>query len=292
MKNLILFLTFISFNSLAQRSCKVDLIQVDSGVVVKSFKRPRCKKAFKQCSKLQLEIPGTLCERSRNNNSSDIMTRIFEMDLIERMDKRAYENCHVELNVSGWANQIYVDGDFKGNFHKNSEVAKFKRALKNYIDKGICQLKSIPELELLFSPDLINQYINHEIKGCYVIPKVSGWAHQIYIKGKFAGNFNISNENELSGLKSRLAAYIDNGSCEFKSYETIRLMNSPELLYDFANHNFKGCHVELNVSGWANQIYINGSFSGNYHKSTEVQKFRSRLADLVESGRCIYDPIN
>lgn len=293
MKLLLIFTTFLSFNSLAQSSCQVDLKRVETGIIIKSFQGDRCKKAFKQCSRLKRDIPGTFCERNHNAGTSNIMNRVLEMDIIERMDKRAYKNCYVELNVSNWANQIYVDGDFRGNFHKNNELGRFKRALKNYVDNGSCRLKSISELELLFSPriDLLEKYTNYEIQGCYVLPYVSGWAHQIYVNGKFGGNFNISNSTELSGLKSRLASYIDTGACQFKSQRTIRLMNSPELVRDFVNRDYKGCHVKLNVSGWANQIYVNGVFGGNFHKSTEVQKLRSRLADLVETGKCIYDPI-
>jgi hypothetical protein len=139
---------------------------------------------------------------------------------------------------------------------------------------------------------LIQEAIDHQLSSnCHVLPNVSGWANQLFVNGIHAGNFDASKIEEQSKLRATIADKIQSGACLERSYDEIRLLQDPRLIQDFANFQYRNCHVKLNVSGWANQLFIRNQFKGNYDRNTEVQKLKSALVELVMNGTCSYDPI-
>jgi hypothetical protein len=144
----------------------------------------------------------------------------------------------------------------------------------------------------MLDPSLISDAIDFTLSSnCHILPNVDGWAHQLYINGKFNGNYNISHHNEEMKLRSALAANVIAGNCRLRTRQEQRMINDPRLILDFANGQYDRCYVKLNVEGWSNQLYINGKFSGNYHKVTEERKLRSRLVGEILNGTCRFDPL-
>lgn len=121
--------------------------------------------------------------------------------------------CTVKLNVDGWANQLYVNGVFSGNFRNGTEDMKLARALTDYQYSGRCQYRSQYEINLINDPYLIENFINFQYQNCYVKPNVDGWANQIYIGNRFSGNYH--NVTEVMKLRSDLVNYIISGTCVY-----------------------------------------------------------------------------
>lgn len=139
------------------------------------------------------------------------------------------------------------------------------------------------------SGDLLELAINYSLRGCHVVPRVSGWANQLYVGGVFSGNFEVgSQDNEL---RRRIRDLQNRGQCLMKDAQSLRLLQDPYLIQDFANYQYRNCYVKLNVSGWANQLYIRGVFSGNFDKNSEVKKLQAALVDRIMDGTCQYDPM-
>jgi hypothetical protein len=155
-------------------------------------------------------------------------------------------------------------------------------------------MKKLASLLLLLSASSYAQYYplpqqvqdaaDGMINGCEVKLNVDGWANQLYVNGRFSGNFR-------SGVEDyNLARAIDDQiyyrACNYKSSYEIQIMNDPYLIDDFANYRYQNCFVRLNVDGWANQIYVNNVFSGNFNNRSEDRKLRSALASYVANGTC------
>ncbi|MBC7457923.1 MAG: hypothetical protein H7235_06570 [Bdellovibrionaceae bacterium] len=68
--------------------------------------------------------------------------------------------------------------------------------------------------------------------------------------------------------------------------------NFGSLTRDAIDGNLGRCVVRTHVSGWANQLYINGTFSGNYEDGSKGYNDNSNLENdlrnYVNNGRCGY----
>lgn len=133
---------------------------------------------------------------------------------------------------------------------------------------------------------LIQQAANGMIAGCEVRLRVSGWANQLSVQGVFSGNFEAGSEDVL--LAQAIDARIYRGVCRQRSPAELGIIGNPNLIEDFAQGMSRNCFVKMNVSGWANQLYINGAFNGNFDCVSERQRLHNTLADLVLTGRCDY----
>ena len=214
------------------------------------------------------------------------------MNDIERAINFVFRDCYVVPGVSGWANQLYVNGQFSGNFRMGTQDMELLRTIRDYQFQGKCVMKSGNALIMQFNPYLVESAIDQTLsRNCYVVPGVSGWANQLYVNGQFSGNFNQNTEQMK--LKANLADLLENGTCLGRSPEEIRLLRDPNLINDMASFQYRGCYVKLGVSGWANQLYVNNQFSGNFDQRSEAEqhKLQATIVDLILRGSCVYDPI-
>lgn len=92
-------------------------------------------------------------------------------------------------------------------------------------------------------------------------------------------------------LRSVLATHLMSGKCSSRSNYERQLLQNPRLIQDFANYQYRGCYVKLNVSGWANQLYVGNQFQRNFDKNSELQKLQKTLIDLVIHRSCVFDPM-
>jgi hypothetical protein len=226
------------------------------------------------------------------NPYPQIPDEVLRMNELEQAINFTLQNCHVLARVDGWANQLYVNGQFSGNYQAGAQDIELRRVIRDHQMRGNCMLKPGRELQIMFSPNLIQDAIDYTLaRNCHVLPRVDGWANQLYINGVFKGNYNASTPTDQAKLKAALANGIVTGQCQERSYEEKRLLQDPYLIQAFANFQYRGCHVRLNVDGWANQVYVANQFKGNYNRTTEVKKLQSALVALVVNGTCRFDPM-
>jgi len=135
-------------------------------------------------------------------------------------------------------------------------------------------------------PQIVSDAANGYIRNCFVKLNVDGWANQIYVDGIFSGNFQSGTQDWA--LANALNDYIYNGRCQYRDQYELSLITDPYLIENFANNQYQNCYVKQNVDGWANQIYIGGRFSGNYHNVNDVMKLREALVNYILNGTCVY----
>lgn len=217
---------------------------------------------------------------------------VLRMSDLDQAINFALQDCHVVPRVSGIFNQLYVSGQFAGNFEIGRQDSELRRAIRDRQARGVCQLKQPQLLNIQFDQALIDDAIDRSLsRNCYVLPRVSGIFNQLYIDGQFTGNYDVNNSHEQMKLRANLAGNLYSGKCQQRTYEEIRMLRDPYLIQDFANYQYRNCHVVLNVSGIFNQLYVRGQFAGNYDKNTEVNKLKSVLVDKILQGQCQYDPM-
>lgn len=143
--------------------------------------------------------------------------RATNMALIRDAQDGLILGCRVLGRVDGWANQLYVHGVFSGNFRDGYEDVRLAQVLDDYLASGRCRYDDYHRIHLRNrlnqNPYLIEDFIRGASRNCYVLPSVSGWAHQIYINGVFSGNYH--HVSELHRLRQDLVAYVVNGVCQY-----------------------------------------------------------------------------
>lgn len=324
MKSLITLTLLLGAGAASANICTVDMVDSYRRTIrtYTSYDAPNCMEAMRDCRKeIRLEpgLGGVDCLRVTANPDprpnpyptptptptptpvpnptpipqpnpnplpGNLPTEVYQMGPIEQAAAYTLNGCHVLMNVEGWANQLYVNGQFAGNFKSGSEDARLSAEIRRRQYDGLCTLKRASVLQLQFSPTLIQEAVDRTLsRNCYVKPKVEGWADQLYVNGQFSGNYS-SNYYDQMKLRAALASGLDSGTCIRRTYEELQIMNNPYLIQDFIEHRYRNCYVLPNVSGWANQLYVNGQFSGNFHKNTEVTQLKVVLAEKVMNGTC------
>lgn len=214
---------------------------------------------------------------------------VLRMNEIEQASNFVLQDCHVISRVSGWANQLYVKGQFVGNFEVGRQDFELRRSIRDYQYRGQCLMKDVATLSVQFRPTLIQEALDQTLsRNCYIQSVNSVW-YQLYVNNQFSGNFDQQSSSDQMKLKSEIAAKIMNGTCQERSYEERQLFQSPYLIEDFSRFQYRNCYIRMSVSGWAHQLYVNGSFKGNFDQSTQIQKLKSTLVELIMNGTCIRD---
>jgi len=76
----------------------------------------------------------------------------------------------------------------------------------------------------------------------------------------------------------------------YPTYPSYPSTNFGSLTRQAINGNLGRCIVRTHVSGWANQLYVNGSFVGNYEDGSngynENNRLENDLRTYVNNGRC------
>lgn len=317
----LLGLMVLSFSSISFADCYVEL----TGVNTQPFIEATCKDALRECNKFKrvnnynsakcttldsdyyptpVPVPTPVPPHNggyndgyndgHNPSSNDVYQIISGMDLVDQASSRLFEGLYVKRYVDGWADQLYVNGYFKGNFTSDyASQATLKRTIRD-LTYSQHPLKSEAKLNIILKrPMLLTKLASYQFEGCYIKENVDGWADQLYVNGYFKGNFSTSDRTAEVELRSMLADYITNRTCKLKSRDVLEIMNSPYLLEDMARRQYRNCYVNLNVDGWATQLYINGYFKGNYKLSDagEKSKLLSTITDNIVNGTCKFDPI-
>jgi hypothetical protein len=149
-----------------------------------------------------------------------------------------------------------------------------------------------PHHQPFASYSLVESAARGNIVGCSVNLRADGYHHHLYVRGSFAGAYRAGVEDHV--LASAIDLQLRRGVCFIDGYvsgvDRVRsqVLSNPYLIEDFANGYSANCHVRLGVSGWANQVYINGHFSGNYNQHHERERLRQDLATYVANGTCQY----
>jgi hypothetical protein len=287
-------IAIMSFPAFSQ-TCQIDLVDSYQNPVRSFYGSDlgqSCYEAMRDCRKtirIEPELGGVDCINVEDGRRPvPAPPAVDMMDDIQLAVNYAFDACHVLPLVDGWANQLYVNGKFVGNFRSGSDDLKLSRAIREYRLQGKCTLKSRRQLNYLFDPSLIRDARENTLSSnCYVKPQVDGWADQLFVDGKFVGNFHPRNE-EMK-LRSAIAGYIDRGVCRLLSNQEKQLMRDPYLVNDFANYQYRGCHVKLNVSGY-NQVYVRNQFKGNFLQKDEAL-LRGYLVKQIMNGTCQYNPL-
>lgn len=131
---------------------------------------------------------------------------------------------------------------------------------------------------------LITEAATGRLIGCEI--RAHGRLNQLFVNGAFSGNFEMGYDDLR--LASALDSYLYQGVCRRISTYEMQVRSNPYLIEDFASGRSRNCHVRLNVAGWANQLYVNGNFEGNFDNRTEVERLRQVIADQILNGRCQY----
>lgn len=219
------------------------------------------------------------------------------MDIIDQAYYRVYAGIYLFKNIAGYAHQLYVNGRFRGNFNSSDEyeMNELRRKIADHVRSGEHPLLGINTLRIMLGDEkIVDAFVDHNYRECYVRPNVAGWAHQLYINGRFRGNFDMKDGNDVMKIKSLLAVNIEDGNCKAKPSHIIAQLYDFQLLDEMANHQFKYCHVKPFVAGWAHQLYIQGRFRGNYDITDHFEKMQlmSKIVENIENKNCLYDPIN
>ncbi len=64
--------------------------------------------------------------------------------------------------------------------------------------------------------------------------------------------------------------------------------NLPPVVADASEYYIRGCEVKLNVSGRYNQLYVNGSFSGNFEMGIQDNYLAQTIYNHLQRGSCSY----
>lgn len=122
---------------------------------------------------------------------------------------------------------------------------------------ALCLFNCVSGMAAQGLPKIIRDAADGKIEGCVVSLWVEGWANQLYVRGVFSGNFD---ENASSQLAAQIGSHIQTGRCRF--------IGSPSALPAEIQSAFRGefplIEVKLWVEGWANQLFVNGAFKGNF----------------------------
>jgi hypothetical protein len=202
------------------------------------------------------------------------LSSIAQVDsLIKRASNNEFAGCHVLLNVEGYK-QLYVGGSFKGNYVNRRDDSKLEKKLEALIEDGYCREKEYTGGSSIVLKASKGYYI-----GCSVKLNVEGY-NQVYVSGSFSGNYIIKNQDVA--LENKIQSLIDNGSCREQSYA-----GGYKLIEEVLNNELVDCKIKTNVEGYL-QLYIRGSFSGNYVINKQENVLESRLSSLIDSGTCRY----
>ena len=117
---------------------------------------------------LSLNLLAQECEGHLIDNSGRVV-EVERMSDLKRAINFVFEDCYVISNVSGWANQLYVHGQFSGNYDNHQEM-ELRRAIRDLQSSG--RWKDAETLTIQFSPSLIDEAIDYSLsRNCYVLPE-------------------------------------------------------------------------------------------------------------------------
>jgi glutaredoxin-related protein len=234
-----LFGAVLSMN--ASADCLVEL----SGANVNSFIENDCREAMKECSKfkrtsnyshLQCEIVddnyrphqggyngghnggGYNPPNNGGNGQYNPPGNTNSNDLIQDFISGYSDNCTVIPFVDGRYHQVYVRGQFKGNYdiRNQYELRDLRRVLSSYVARGQCRLSNTQtqhgQNNMSFSR-LLERYTTNFYYNCNVTKDYFSNYHQLYINGQFKGNFVISSPSDRARLEYSLRSYDRNGTC-------------------------------------------------------------------------------
>lgn len=131
--------------------------------------------------------------------------------------------------------------------------------------------------------DIVRDFIDGYSRNCRVLPNIDGY-HQVYVDGTFRGNYSPYN---LSALRRVLRSYVRNGSCD---YSLAGNQSDPTvgIVQDLIQNRYRNCYIQPNVNGIYHQVYVNGTFRGNYDVRvySDMYKLKEFALNLMRNRTC------
>ena len=191
----------------------------------------------------------------------------------KRAANKEFAGCHVLLGVDGYK-QLYVDGVFKGNFVNRLEDQELEIQIINLILMGSCREKLYTA-----NSSIVLKAAAQGYDGCSVRLNVEGY-NQVYIDETFIKNYiNILENKEL---ERKIETLIRSGDC--REHE----LGNLELIDQVMADEFAGCSIKVETKELYLQLFVEGSFSGNYVIGKDNHKLAIRIAKLISQGKCRY----
>jgi hypothetical protein len=199
-----------------------------SGTNANSFIENSCRDALRECNKYKRtnNIPYGRCEvidrdygngyppgGGNGDNTGNVYSRIQAMDITQQVSLDLYQNLSLRTNVQGTYSQLYVYGQFKGNYDERDyyQMEQLRSKLRRLTNGYQHPLKPLSELRRLLNisnnGNLIQDFTNGIYRNCYVNPYVDGRYHQVYVNGQFKGTYDNSygsGRRDLEDTRRRL----------------------------------------------------------------------------------------
>lgn len=142
-------------------------------------------------------------------------------------------NCSVITESSNTYHQMYVNGEFKGNYQIGNQDGQLENMLYRYVNGGVCRMPTsngggyppnpgnpYPGNPYPGNPypgnsgSLITQFMRGASVNCSVNLEDSNTYHQMYVNGEFKGNYVIGSQD--AQLENMLYRYINGGVCHMR----------------------------------------------------------------------------
>ncbi len=135
--------------------------------------------------------------------------------------------------------------------------------------------------------DIIEHFISGFSTNCSVVPYVDGRYHQVYVNGRFKGNYEISSYGQQAELRRVLTSYVRNGQCNYSQYGQSG-PSSSSLLSRYTSNFYYNCQVVTERIYGYYQLYINNQFKGNFDPSSpaEMARLNYSLRSYDQNGTC------
>ncbi len=113
-------------------------------------------------------------------------------------------------------------------------------------------------------PQIINDAAANRIDGCQVKLWVNGTYNQLYVRGAFAGNFTA---DQSASLANAIQTHLQTGRCAYIGNYPGTYNYTPREILDAEAGLYPYISVKPWVSGTYNQLYVAGTFTGNYDET-------------------------
>ena len=192
-------------------------------------------------------------------------------NLIMRAARGEFAGCYVKLNIDGY-NQMYIDGSFAGNYVIGNDNEKLLAIIDSYLKSGECRLSTY-----VANAPVVLKAATGGNAGCSVKLNIQGY-NQVYVEGDFSGNYVIGRDDGV--LENVLKDYQLNGKCRDTAYR-----GGYARIDSAVADQYAGCSVKKDIEGYL-QLYIDGSFSGNFPIGLKEAELENTIGTLIARGEC------
>ena len=230
---------------------------------------------------MTIDCLDTACSAAVLDNS-----RIFRMETINQTiaNRRGYRSS---------TNKLYsLTSDSFDNISRNRKEAYYGKAVGNTVVAAgaivVDTVIAVPQMVIRLLSSKVDS-IKDKKAAKRIKANLEGDIKEVVLREKYfreikdyLETYNVSNEYVDEATKRELLERIERGEKLAEDYA-----NGEGYLYQYATNQYSNCHVEVKVAGWANQLYIDGAFRGNYNSESENVEIDMKLRELDESRVCL-----